>query len=220
MKSEHLENWIETALPEPVRRLKRSRLGVQISIFSSKKNQRSWNVESSIELDFAHYLEWSTEVLRFVPQPMQVRLLQRGRWKMYVPDFMHITSRMEKVVTEIKPVGWDESPFLLEKYAICKAELKSQGVDFQVLTDMEIRRDELHRNLRHLYPCFRTTTPGEILEVVAALSQISGKRASVAQLLALPKPPTYKACAAFAYQCWEHIHSQPFGMSAVLELEV
>lgn len=219
MRSKCLENWIETALPEPVRALKRSRLGVQISVFSSAKNQRSWNLESSIELDFAHSLEWSKDVLRFVPQPMQIRYLQRGIWKIYVPDFMHLTSKMAKVVTEIKPVGWDESPFLVEKYEICKTELKHQGIEFQVLTDLDIRRGELHRNLRYLYPYYRMTTPAEILEVVAALSRMSETRATVDQLLALPDPPTYKACAAFAYQCWDHIYSQPFGMSAVLELE-
>lgn len=219
MKSANLENWIETALPEPVRRLKRSRLGVQISRFHSRKNQKSWGLESSIELDYAHFLEWSPEVVLFVPQPMEVQILQQGRRKAYVPDFLHISTTMDRTVTEIKPQGWDESPFLIEKYEACKVELAFQGIKFQVLTDADIRSDELHRNLRHLYPCFKTTTPGEILEVVAALSRISEKRASVAQLLALPKPPTYKACAAFAYQCWEHIHSQPFGMSAVLELE-
>lgn len=218
MKSANLENWIETALPEPVRRLKRSRLGVQISRFHSRKNQKSWGLESSIELDYAHFLEWSAEVVRFVPQPMEVQILQQGRRKAYVPDFLHISTKMDRTVTEIKPQGWDKSPFLVEKYEACKVELAFQGIKFQVLTDADIRRDELHRNLRHLYPSYKTSSPEQILAVFAGLSRMNN-RATVGELMALPNPPTYAACAAFAYENWVDIHSKPFGLSTVLEIE-
>lgn len=210
-------DWLETALPEPVRRLKRSRLGVQISRFHSRKNQKSWGLESSIELDFAHFLEWSPEVIRFVPQPMEVQILQHGRRKAYVPDFMHISTKMDRTVTEIKPKGWDESPFLVEKYEACKTELALRGLRFQVITDVDIRKNELHRNLRHLYPSYKTSSPKQVFAVFAALSRMNN-RATVGELMALPDPPTYAACAAFAYENWVDIHSKPFGLSTVLEI--
>lgn len=217
MNTAFSENWIETALPEPVRRLKRSRLGVQISRFHSKKNKKSWGLESSIELDFAHFLEWSPDVLCFVLQPMEVQILQQGRRKAYVPDFLHISTKMDRTVTEIKPQGWDKSPFLIEKYEACKAELAFQRIKFQVVTDADIRRDELHRNLRHLYPIYKTSTPDQVLAVFAALSRMN-RSATVGELMTLPNPPTYAACAAFAYENWVDIHSQPFGLSSVLEM--
>lgn len=210
-------NWNETALPEPVRRLKRSRLGVQISRFHSRKNQKSWGLESSIELDYAHFLEWSPDVLCFVPQPMEVQILQQGRRKVYVPDFLHVSTKRDRTVTEIKPKGWDESPFLVEKYEACKTELALQGLKFQVITDSDIRSDELHRNLRHLYSSYKTSSPEQILAVFLGLSMMN-KRATVGELMTLPNPPTYAACAAFAYENWVGIHSQPFGLSAVLEI--
>ncbi|MEH6997312.1 MAG: hypothetical protein V7542_02860 [Limnobacter sp.] len=43
-------------------------------------------------------------------------------------------------------------------------------------------------------------------------------RATVGELMALPNPPTYAACAAFAYENWVDIHSKPFGLSTVLEI--
>jgi hypothetical protein len=217
MNTALFNNWMETALPEPVRRLKRSRLGVQISSFHSRKNKKSWGLESSIELDYAHFLEWSEDVLSFVPQPMEIQILQRGRTKAYVPDFMHISTKMDRTVTEIKPKGWDESPFLVEKYEACKTELALRGLRFQVITDVDIRKDELHRNLRHLYPSYKTSSPEQVLAVFAALSRMN-KRATVGELMALPNPPTYAACAAFAYENWVDIHSKPFGLSTVLEI--
>lgn len=210
--------WGEFKLPEPVRALKHTRLGMQRSAFPSEKCKRVWNLESSIELDYAHFLEWSSDVLEYAPQPMAVHYLQAGRRMTYVPDFLHLTTDRRKVVTEIKPSGWAESPRLLEKYKACHSELQHLGYDFQVVTDADIRGDELHRNLRHLYPCFKGIPGGEILSVVRALSTLSDRRGTVRQLMDSPEAPTYKACAAYAYQHWSEISSTPFTTNSVLGL--
>ena len=219
MKERSLEVWGEFKLPEPVRALKRTRLGMQRSSFPSAKCKRVWNLESSIELDYAHFLEWSSDVLQYVPQPMVVDILQAGRRRTYVPDFLHITKDKRKVVTEIKPSGWDESPQLLEKYKVCHSELQLLGYDFQVVTDADIRGDELHRNLRHLYPSFKGISGGEMLSVITALSTLDGRKGTVRQLMDLTEAPSYRACAAFAYQNWSGIFFTPFRTSSVLELE-
>ncbi|MFN4329524.1 MAG: Tn7 transposase TnsA N-terminal domain-containing protein [Limnobacter sp.] len=219
MKERSLEVWGEFKLPEPVRALKRTRLGMQRSSFPSAKCKRVWNLESSIELDYAHFLEWSSDVLQYVPQPMVVDILQAGRRRTYVPDFLHLAKDQRRVVTEIKPSGWDESPQLLDKYRVCHSELQRLGYDFQVVTDTDIRGDELHRNLRHLYPCFKGITGGEILSVITGLSMLNYGRGSVRQLMGLAEAPSYKACAAYAYQNWSDIFSTPFTTNSVLELE-
>lgn len=218
MKSEHLENWTEIELPEPVRQLKRSRSGAQISLFHSRKNQRLWNLESSIELDYAHFLEWSPTVLRFVPQPLEVFFVQQGKRKSYVPDFMHVSSDMQRVVTEIKPEGWDESPFLREKFELVDRALALQGIRFYVVTDRDLRSGFLLQNLRYLYPYYLSVQRSELRSLVIALTRMAGT-ATVRDLLATDPNLSFSALAGYAYENWLEIESSLFDYSTTLSLE-
>jgi hypothetical protein len=218
MTTDYFEEQIEMDLPEPVRRLKRSRLGAQISLFHSRKNRRIWSLESSIELDYAHLLEWSTDVLGFVPQPLEISYVQHGLRKLYVPDFLQVNRTMERVVTEIKPLGWDESPFLREKYALVGHELAIQGFRFCVVTDRDLRTGFLLQNLRYLYPFHLSLKDSDLRNVVIALKRVTGQ-ITVRALLDSNPCLSYDALAGYAYENWVGIESALFDLSTVLKLE-
>lgn len=212
-------SWGEFGLPEPVRALRRTRLDMQRSLFASRKCGRVWNLESSIELDYAHFLEWSPEVLQYVPQPMEIQILQSGFWKKYVPDFLHIDTGHRRVITEIKPAGWDESPFLMEKYLACGDSFRRKHYVFKVVTDKQIRNAYLHTNLRFLYSHFKSMPPSHSVAVSRALIQMNG-RARVSELLERYPLISFSACAAYAYESWLDIHTEPFTVNSILTVEL
>lgn len=207
------------SLPEPVRPLKKTRLGMQLSIFDSVKNEKKLHLESSIELDYAHLLEWRVDVLYFVPQPLVVRIFHEGRFKDYVPDFFHIDRRHNRFITEIKPFGWNESPSLVDKYEQVRFEISRIGMQFNVVTDEDLRTNDLISNLRYLYPFFKKTNPAEQLAVINGLKRLGGA-GTVSQLLSLDPAPSYQSLAAFAYTKWIDIDNQPFSKNSRFDILV
>ena len=205
-------------MPEPARVISRTRLGMQLSMFYSQKCDQIFRVESSIELDYAHFLEWSKEVQLYLPQPISVTYVQRGKRSLYTPDFFHVTTQYANVITEIKPKGWDESPFYREKFELIAHCLANEGKQFQVVTDADLRKGCLIANLRYLYPFFRTSSPSDLLAVVLALRKAGGQ-ARVKALLDDNPDLQFSALAAFAYENWAQIEDFPFDYDSVLTLE-
>lgn len=218
MKEQIFELHRRLGLPKPVRVLKRTRLNMQLTSFQSRKNDSTIKLESSGEHDFAHLLEWDKNILCFVEQPLVVQLPLKGRAGEYVPDFLHVDRSLNKVVTEIKPGGWNKSPALVERYRLAEAELHSRGMDYQVVSISDLRSTSLVQNLRYLYPFFYSAIPSDFSKVTTALRDLGGG-ASISELLKLTNGPSYRQLCAYTYKHSNDLTVCRFGESTFLRLQ-
>lgn len=168
---------------EPVRRLRNTRQGMQLTMLWSQKCNRRVRCESSIEADYARFLEWDKNTVSYMEQPMQITIRLEGKAQQYVPDFWSLDRIGAQLITEIKPDHWVHSPKMVAKYREAKAELERRGYHFNVVTANDLRQGHLASNLKCLYPRVTEGTPYQTARIRELLAK-NGGQMTVEEILA------------------------------------
>lgn len=167
----------------PVRALKTTRQGMQLTMLWSNKGNRQVRCESSIEADYARFLEWDKDTVQYMEQPIEVSIRILGRAQPYVPDFWSLNTIGAQLITEIKPDHWAHSPKLVAKYKAAKDYFEQRGYRFKVITACDIRSSCLASNLRCLFPRLKESSPYQQM-CVRDLLEKAGGQMTVGELLA------------------------------------
>ncbi len=111
--------------------------------------------ESGLERDFLCRMEFRTDVMSAVSQPIQLDFVARnGRSYTYTPDFLvrfHSRTRQRPMLVEVKPEenwrkSWRDS---LPKWKAALRYAKQQGWGFHIYDESRIRGQSL-RNIQYL----------------------------------------------------------------------
>lgn len=129
--------------------------------FYSFKNGCHIPCESLLERDFYLSLEFDKDVLSYKAQPVKVR--KKGRKSPIFPDSLVTFTSHRPLLVEVKHTKDIEDrikgPEIKEKAAICKEYAESQGWDFRIVTDKDVRCVRLE-NYNFLY---KYTVPPALL---------------------------------------------------------
>ncbi len=117
--------------------------------FPSIKSGRAHHWESQLERDRMYALELDPRVIGFCEQPMKLQLYVYGKERTYTPDIA-VETRNGTIVEEIKPA--DKVDKYLEIYEAASRQLADRGIDFRVVTNIEIRREPFLSNISNLLP--------------------------------------------------------------------
>ena len=111
--------------------------------------------ESGLERDFLSRMEFRTDVLSVVSQPIQLDFVaHNGRSYTYTPDFLvryHSHTRQKPMLVEVKPEenwrkSWRDS---LPKWKAALRHAKEQGWGFHIYDESRIRGQSL-KNIQYL----------------------------------------------------------------------
>ena len=175
----------------------------------SEKSTKKISYESSLEADFIDVLEWDSRIKFYEEQPVTIQYLNENKQlRKYTPDFLvefhdKPNSDLPINVPIIYEVKYSDE--LIRKMAefepkfnAAKAYCKSEGFEFKVITEIEIRneylenikflkrfkRGQIHLPMKDYLKTqlskFEITTP-EIL--IASSSQIEEKKAMLLHAL-------------------------------------
>ncbi len=135
-------------------------------IAANIKSEGGAPFESTLERDFLYLLEFSPEVERIKVQPVKIEWEdEKGRNRSYVPDvFVQYVEAagLKPVLFEVKyrsdiAKNWDK---LKPKFKQGIAHAKKHGWRFKIISDVEIRTQELE-NVRFLVPFLRRGCPSQ-----------------------------------------------------------
>ncbi|RKT25625.1 TnsA endonuclease-like protein [Paraburkholderia sp. RAU2J] len=108
--------------------------------FFSPKNNRLVRCESLLEFDCLHLFEFARGVVRFVEQPKTIRYRVGAASRTYTPDFAVDWSDGRRWLIEVKPADVLAEQRNQEKFDRLSEVFKSQGEQFLLLTDLQIRK--------------------------------------------------------------------------------
>lgn len=108
--------------------------------FFSPKNNRLVRCESLLEFDCLHLFEFARGVVQFIEQPKTIRYRLGTGSRTYTPDFAVDWSDGRRWLIEVKPADVLAEPRNQEKFDRLSEVFKSQGEQFLVLTDLQIRK--------------------------------------------------------------------------------
>lgn len=118
--------------------------------FPSKKMSRMVAWESLLERDALLLLELSPGVEAYQEQPEELSYWDGEAIRGYVPDLLVSLHDERSLLIEIKPITELERPKVREKYTQIAQQLQTQGRDYRLLTENEIRCEPQFGNLQHL----------------------------------------------------------------------
>lgn len=123
-----------------------------IGSFMSAKMQVLVEWESQIERDFMYYLEFDDDVRGYTSQPTRYRYTREDKYKYHFPDFeIFRYSTPKRKFVEIKPLHVTKKTEFIEKTAAIKAQMHTDGFDYSVVTDSQLRVEPILSNLKLLY---------------------------------------------------------------------
>lgn len=123
-----------------------------IGSFMSAKMAVPVEWESQIERDFFYYLEFDDDVHAYAAQPIRYRYTLDHKYHYHYPDveiFRYSTNQQKFV--EIKPFHVTQKLDFQEKTAAIHAQMVTDGHDYSVVTDAQIRVEPTLNNLKLLY---------------------------------------------------------------------
>jgi hypothetical protein len=182
----------------PARQLGRGRPGKHIVHFPSLKNEGVIVCESRLEADFCLWLEYDKNVATYRPQPDPARLVVNESRVRYTPDFLSTSLTGAEKLWEIKPRGVYQWPAYLRKMAEASTHYRAQGRDFELVTDVVIRRDPHLRNLRWLYAQAHVVDPRESAHLWDILDQME-EPVTLGRLFQQPVPVGIRAIAGAVF---------------------
>lgn len=123
-----------------------------IGSFNSAKMRQSIEWESQIERDFLYHLEFDDDVKSYISQPIRYRYSIDNKYHYHFPDFEIVRrSTSKRKFVEIKPFHVTQKPEFQEITSAIKAKMLSDGFDYVVVTDSQIRIEPIFSNLKLLY---------------------------------------------------------------------
>jgi hypothetical protein len=108
--------------------------------------------ESLIERDALLLFEFSRGVAGYREQPYAIHYTSEGRSRRYTPDFEVTLASGAVLLIEVKPEEKALAPEEGRRLRRIGEHFSELGVPFRVLTETEIRRGALLRNLNTLFP--------------------------------------------------------------------
>ncbi|SED49955.1 TnsA endonuclease N terminal [Burkholderia sp. WP9] len=136
----------------PARQVVRPTGGIFRGRFPSRKSGRSVAFESLIERDALLLFEFSRGVASYREQPYSIRYTFEGRSRKYTPDFELSLASGAVLLIEVKPEDKALAPDEGRRLRRIGEHFAELSAPFQVLTDTQIRRGALLRNLNTLFP--------------------------------------------------------------------
>ncbi|RED45853.1 TnsA endonuclease-like protein [Aestuariispira insulae] len=121
--------------------------GRVVGYWSSRKSHKLIQWESQLERDCLIRLDADPKVRLIYEQPFPLRYQFDGRQREHIPDFLVYLSNGRKVV-EVKPKVNLEIDGEQERFEAIKNEFKAQGLDYEVLTEVEIRKEPEFSNAK------------------------------------------------------------------------
>ncbi|MCG9042108.1 TnsA endonuclease N-terminal domain-containing protein [Laribacter hongkongensis] len=118
--------------------------------FPSKKLNRMVAWESLLEKDALLLVELSPGVLTYQEQPEEITYWNERVMCSYIPDLRVNLCDETSLLVEVKPVEELRRPSVRAKYQQIAQHLQEQGEPFQILTDLEIRREPQYGSLCRL----------------------------------------------------------------------
>lgn len=133
-----------------VRQIGLSDLSLTGNIYSAKANELV-NFESSLERDYIYLLEYDTKVFKYYEQPLKIYY---GSKQYYVPDFF-VQFHGKDIKSKLIEIKYSDD--LIEnkdkyrsKFEAAKAFCSDNGLEFNIVTEKEIRKDYKLQNAKFL----------------------------------------------------------------------
>jgi hypothetical protein len=132
----------------PVRKVS-NRGGNIIGKFPSVKMGKMIAFESTIELDYLHFVDQDAEVTFIEEQPLSIEYEYKDKKRHYTPDF-HVIQGGVNYLIECKPTERTEDPENVLKFEQGNKYCDERGWLFQVVTDTDLRSGYILNNLKIL----------------------------------------------------------------------
>ncbi|MCB8818877.1 Tn7 transposase TnsA N-terminal domain-containing protein [Desulfosporosinus shakirovi] len=147
----------------PVRKITNKGSKKKIGFFPSEKNGRSIAWESLVERDYMYLLEFDHGVRSFCEQPLSIKYAYEGRTYRYTPDIKIVRNNKVTEIVEVKPKTklvklLDDEKFK-RKLLVANTFCIQKGYRFKVVTDEDIRKGNLLRNIKLLFKFSRMVVP-------------------------------------------------------------
>lgn len=144
--------------------------GHRVGFYASTKARGHLPFESGLERLRLQFLDFDRSVTTFLTQPFTLEWEQEGRTYHYTPDVMVIRSTGKRVVEDVKPARFHDSPKNRRAFGAAREALTSIGVGFELWTPPE---PTIVRNVQYLAGYRRT--PARLREflrpILAALRE-------------------------------------------------
>ncbi|WP_165905009.1 TnsA endonuclease N-terminal domain-containing protein [Parashewanella curva] len=145
-----------------------------INVFPAKKSlDETTFTEGTLEADLCYYLEFDPKVVSYQPQPHCIKYFLNDEKHCYTADLLVNYFDGKKRLIEIKYNRDIDriSDFDDWRLAI-KTACESQGFEFEVLTEDEIRKQPLYENLTLLWASHdKALDKGFLVKVINTLDQ-------------------------------------------------
>ncbi|WMO15286.1 TnsA endonuclease N-terminal domain-containing protein [Pseudoalteromonas piscicida] len=170
--------------------------GRVVGYYASHKNQRPIGWESQLELKACMLMEFSHQVKSYHEQPATLYFPCKGRVCKYTPDFEIRTKSGSTFFVEVKPLVRVNDPRIKELLCAASDFLGERGFGYVVLTEEELIKPELLRNLTMLKPYLLHRLNGDEIKILKrslkkndaasleTLSKVSGSLKNVYSFIA------------------------------------
>ena len=112
--------------------------------------------ESLLERDYLYLLEYDHhDVVSFDAQACRITYLLGGRSRRYTADF-YVVRKASKQVVEVKPEAKAREPKYRELFRVASHACEKKGLEFRVVTEVEIRLEPRLENVKLLIKYQRT----------------------------------------------------------------
>ncbi|SUX29404.1 TnsA endonuclease N-terminal domain-containing protein [Chromobacterium vaccinii] len=118
--------------------------------FPSKKMKRMVAWESLLERDALLLLELSPGVVAYQEQPEELAYWDGEAMRAYIPDLWASLHDERALLIEIKPSSELTRPKVKTKYSQIAEQMRTQGLDYRLLTEEEIRQEPQFSTLQTL----------------------------------------------------------------------
>lgn len=109
--------------------------------FPSRKNGYMIHHEGLLELEACFLFEMLPSVLQYREQPLKLKYPDGLRLRTYTPDFELTLHSQQQFLVEIKHSAILARQEIAEKYNKIAAHLKSQGINYVIVTEQVIRHE-------------------------------------------------------------------------------
>lgn len=116
--------------------------------YPSQKMGRMIQWESQLERDTILLLEYSPDIVAYQEQPRKVIYIIDGKMVAYFPDFEVWHADQRHGYIEVKPDEIAQRKDQKERFVHIEAKLADEGSYFLVMTEKQIRKQPLLRNLQ------------------------------------------------------------------------
>jgi hypothetical protein len=153
--------------------------------------------ESYVERDNFFLLETDNWVRAYYPQPAKLDIVIDGKPRSYTPDVLVVRRDGTSVYVEVKPDAIAKQPAYQDFFAAVRSRVAELGLGYEVVTDLEIRRQPRLKNANMLMTYSKVQPKGRLLlDVSEAVA--TGKCATIAELMAAINLPDQRLGELYA----------------------